>query len=808
MSRGIPRFKATQQITPAPTSEVAGGAQSLTQLGQRIQTLGSQQLVKTAVTKATAAGELAGINPDFKLERFGGLAGDAFNKAALQANRTMLGTDVILNTERLKIEATDSSPDAAVALNNFNQSAQQYGEKLINQTPSANKGYIQNMLNFHVGSAQNVMLQNIHKQQVIKGAAQWLQSDNAYKASTIQALNNINFNQPKEEVQKGIAAAGAMLVERNKATELAAEGGFIKEKTARLQKLDNQQQFNIEAITAQFRSKLQEGGEAPQKFIQSVEDASLKGPTAGPLKGMDITQRNKLANLLLSEQKKFKNAKLQSNFMVNQAFKDEQERVLNGATPNKVVRDAYLTAFPDRGPFYDTQIQVNQEISQNVPVLNESSFIEQDKLINSLKPRDPNAKNFVPLEHIWKGTRIKMDQENHDYKADKVKWAASNPSVVAALNHKAQQLKSGVNFDLMQSNGIKPMSVNPIDQIEVTQIMKGTPVSEISVMTDASANNVANMIHSTSIGTGIKIQKLDDLRDTYGDHYTQLMQQLVRDDKVSSMETFLTAVSPNDPDASVIDQAINVSPKILKDQIDKARLKDYETLTTAPLVTGQPGFFARHIFRRTVENNPEMDNFIQSHLEFNANGTDTFLGNVKTFTDHVALSMMVKNHSLSAADALKNAKKLIAGKFNYTLMGGKTQRIPKQFAPDAVTTYAKDYEKRLKDFPFPPGKFQNGDPMSRTENLKGSILPGGYVANGGNDGWQWVREDGTLLRDGNGQPFGFKFKDAIHNAPISIADLHKETNQLQAPSAAEAKVQKMLANVGRGLTGAFERAKK
>lgn len=790
----LPEFRASQQVGGSGIADASGGARSLTQLGQRIQQFGQQQLVQGAVQKATQEGEMAGMDPNFKPSRFGGAAGRAFNNAALATNRHLMGTDIILNTERMKIDASKSSPDAAVQLQNFNKMSSQYGEQILNQSPTANKAYVQNMMNYHVGRAQIDMAHNIQTQQRIKGSAQWLQSDNVFHADTLQAVNHINFNQSPEGIENEVTAAGALLTQRNNATQLAAQGGFISSKTSFNQIRDNNVEFNRELITAQFRGKLKEGGSEPQEFIKQILDDSLKGPNAGALKGMNFGERNKLAGQLLSEQKKFSNATGQSKAQLSHEAKDETIRVENGGVPNKVLRNTFVATNPSKQVEYDNNIQDAQLTFNLFDSAQNASFDEQKLLFDQARPTDTKNANFARKLRIVNNAQSKINQQNHRISQDPVAFFASDVSVTNSLNQKAQELKSGVNFDAMKSNGIKPLSPTPINNIVTAQLMKGYPLSEVDILDKGQANKVANLLKSKA-PTVDKINSLRSLQSSYGRWYPQLMNQLVRENKISSNESFLGSLSPSDPDLPVIDQALNTPRKVLESNIDEQRLNDLKSIMQGSLQgrTSRSTIFPG--ITHTQKSNRNLSDFEDSYLSFAANGTAEFLNNTKDFMHNVSLSIMNQDHGISASDAWLQASNKIAGKFNYTTLNGKTQRVPLQFSPDVVSKYAKDQEKKIKNFPFVLGRLSNGKKLTRDQEIKMNISTGGWVTNSNNDGWIWVRQDGALLRNEKGNPFEFKFRDAMSNSTENHTESTSQFGDFQKPSESEIKVQQMLAKM-------------
>lgn len=792
MSR-LPRFTATAQVGGSPITPATSGAASLTELGQRIQQFGLQSLQTTSLQRAEQQGELAGLDPNFRPSGFPTAATQEFNKAALATNRTLMGTDIILNTEKLKNQAIQSSPDAAVQMQTFNESMSQYGNQLVNQAPTANKAYTQNMLAYHTAVAQNAFMHNLHQQQRVKASAQWLQSDNSFHADTLRAIENINFNLPDEDVQKQVAAAGALLAQRNNATMLAAQGGLIRNPGTQIQ--NNRKEFNTELITSQFRTKLFEGADKPQKFIEQVLNHTVKGPTAGFLKGFDDNDRLKLATRLRKEQKLFANGSGVNKQDVQQRAREEWDRQQNGGTPNQSVREQYIQAFPERADHYDQQASISQKVWDTFNGLQHDSFQDQAAAIGRLMPKNPNDPNFENQKKVVETVQKKIAQQNHQItEQGAFTFFQSNPAVENAINKKATELSSGVNFDLMKSNGIKPLSPDPIERNVSAQVMKGIPYENVEVISKQAGNRFASYLKS-DIPLTEKIRAMQQMQMKFGRWYPQLMLQMNREDKLSTTDSFIGSLDPNDPDLPIIDQALKTPSKVFQDKLnvpgEKVKEIDAQisSLSQTPGVGTRlsrslalvPGIGTQSLALKASAAN-DAHNFVESFHSFAPNGTATYLDNYKNFSRNMALSYLAANPNMSAEDAWNKANSKIAGKFNYTNMGGAVQRIPKQFAPDSVTDYAQKQIPKLKDFDFVVGRSASGIKLTRQQELTNNILPGHYVTNAQNDGFVWVKADGTLLRNRNGNPFIVKFSDAMSNSDLNTEQQRKEDERIQSAS--------------------------
>ncbi|NIW98322.1 MAG: hypothetical protein GWN13_08790, partial [Phycisphaerae bacterium] len=202
---------------------------------------------------------MAGLDPNFRPERFGGIATQAYNQAALATNRAMMSTDAILGTQKNKFEAQQASPDANVQAQVFNQLQSQYATQMINQAPQSNKAIIQNVLTHQTGQSMLEFQQHALKQNQIKMDMQAIQVDNTTRSAELHQISQINWNAEPDLVNQQVASAGQYLKQRIDAIQLRALGGHLgpngAQTASHMIKLA-QNEFNESIIRSQFNATM------------------------------------------------------------------------------------------------------------------------------------------------------------------------------------------------------------------------------------------------------------------------------------------------------------------------------------------------------------------------------------------------------------------------------------------------------------------------------------------------------------------------------------------------------------------------
>ena len=128
----------------------------------------------------------------------------------------------MLKVPQLAQNAINNHPnDSQAAFTEFQGATQNYSQKLLEEVPDENRPFIQNMLNHHIGRANLSFSSRILQEKRIQAEGQFTINDTAHANSVNDAIQSINFNMDKDEVQKQVDGAQALLAERMKGIKMA-----------------------------------------------------------------------------------------------------------------------------------------------------------------------------------------------------------------------------------------------------------------------------------------------------------------------------------------------------------------------------------------------------------------------------------------------------------------------------------------------------------------------------------------------------------------------------------------------------------
>lgn len=731
MSR-LPRFEQEGAPGFQPVTIPTQGAASLTALGQQLQQVSTQQILKQQVQRATALGAQAGEQPgQLTLPTGTGIAQQAFNQAALQANKTMLGTDIILKTAQLRQNAVEQNPDAAQALAQFNADSQQYINNLLPNVPEQNRAFATNFMAAHIGQAQIALQQNLIKQQRIKGNAQFMVSDAAFQNDINNSINNINWNTTPEQVQQQIDAVGSKNAQRENTIQLAEEAQLITPKEATRLLLQNRQSFVNNLTISQFQSALRDN--RGDEFLKQVENNQLTR-----LDSISPIQRSQLVSQLLTVQKQFENTQGVNRTVLNQQMNQEIKTIQSTGKPlntNLITTVGHVFGESRAQQFVQDASDASFQHDRSLPIIL-SPINQQQALLNQLKPQDTDAPDFDRAMKNFNSINSLVSSANHQIDQDKVKYFQNSPAVVSAANTLASQLNSGVDFNQLQSIGYKPNTPNPLQQLVAAQIIHGIPLDNTSILSVPEAQGLVGQIKSMPIPQ--QVQFLQQLGNLWGPNLSSIgYRDLVKLGKLPSQSQFLIGMNPNDPRIIEVSAGLN-----LPDSENKFKKVD---LTNDSQVGS------------------DMTNYIQSLQGFKSPKTASYINNIKQYVGKVASAFSAEGEDDNTATT--HAAETIADRFNYTSIGGQTIAVPKAISLDAVTRYAKDQESILPALKYKIPVSLQGTRNAATLYFKTVIQPGHWATNASNTGLVWIDKNGIPALDSDGHMVGFTFGEALHWTP-------------------------------------------
>ena len=768
-SSKLPEFRASQQVGEGGTADASGGTRSLIQLGQRVQQFGSQQLIRSQAQKAKQLGEMAGLNPNFKPSKFGGIATQQFNQSALQANRAMMSSDAILTTQKLKIEAQQSSPDAAVQAQNFKTMQSQAAEQMINQAPDANKGIIKNVLAHQTGQAMMDFQKSIFKQQQIKADASSIQIDNTMRATMLDQLNRVHWNAKDREIpNQEVAAAGQFLQQRIDAIQLREQASQLNPKQARLLIQHAKDGFNDQLIRSQFAAKLQEGGKQAKDFIDFVRnpEKTATGFTAarGALKKYSIKQRQALAHSLMGVARDQANTTAVSSSYFKTLVKDDTRAVLNGATPNVELRSQVELNHPKFLAQYDRIMEDSQVIYQDVKQIMKAPLSTQDRIIGESKPTNKKDPEFGRNLGNWDQTQKMVMTARVAVKNDSAKYFLNHPEMMHSVQGQTERDQVGINFDTMPADGWKPLPMNVMDHLAIAESRyTGKDVSESDVVTNNMAKGMVNQFNSLT-NVQQKAALMQQWGQQSGKYFPNLIRNLINKGGLSTDAQYLIGVLPGDKNIETYSQMATLSKSELRDGIPDDDKKSIEK-----------GRF-----------NSNLEQYIHSISGYPNVDTAKHIEDLNAHLKDFSYASMKKNAhpETSGSSAWKHANDTFADRFTYFTLDGRTMRMPPKYDPDVVKiTLQNAKTNEVKNFPFVVDRQFANEPVEvgRKSTFETLIKPGGFVANTDNDGAIYVDKNGIPMHDKDGNTMTKKFADMHISRQDLIESELSDISKLSSP---------------------------
>ncbi len=741
------RFTATQGIQTTGIIPASGAGTGLTDLANKVRQMAGSEFLKSRVAEAQQAGELAGTQLGFQPPEGSSIAQKAFNEAALKTNKQLVATDIMLKIPQLHKNAIENHPgNIENAMNQFNKTSQQYEQHILQNIPTENRAFAQNYLNYHIGTT-NLSLQNrLLKERRIASQGQFTITHTAHINQINDAISNINFSMPKEEVEKQIDGTHSMLNQSFDAINLAQEGGILTSAQGNKLREDDLKNYQNDLIARHYEFALKDGN--GPKFLKNIQEK--------PMRGFDEFQKSKLIGRL---------KKIGAN-VVNNSEANKMELLLNAKDYLTSIKDnpknknvqtelQIITGLPKRSAFFKDQVKNADFVGEEVQSLKGMTFEQQRKNMEIDKP-DPGEPNFLQLNRNWHDIQNRLKQFNHEYNLDKVSALKDNPGVVQALIQKSSQINSGFNFPKLDAIGYKPTTPDPHERMVMAQIVKGTPFDETSVITVPESKDMVNQINGLSVDPRAQINLINAWRQKYGKTFPVAMRDLQKHGGMTFFPMYFASTSPNDPAIPEIETALKSPESDLEKTFSVSQKDDFKlTMST---------------------DNKELNNLIGTYQNFNSFSSNEYVKNLRNTERKLTLAYMV-NKGLSASGARSKATEYLTKSFNISSIEGSPVRIPRTFNTTNIRQTAKAYQERLLDkfnFEVPKG-------WLRSSYLDIVVKNGHWVTNNDNTGLLWIDVNGNPVKNSKGNTFGFTFKDAkdSSNSPEVIKREVKQSKDIK-----------------------------
>ena len=521
----------------------------------------------------------------------------------------------------------------------------------------------------------------------------------------------------------------------------------------------------MQVLTSQFETKLKQGSGQANDFLNFVRNPFAKKggfpQTKSVLKGYNNIQRGVLAHRIQKLFNQHKNTQAVSGSYLTTLISDEKRAVLNGAPPNVQLRSYIEQHAPKRIDEYDRLSGDWQLIHSGVQNILSMPLSAQDRALASSRPTDPKDPEFGRALGNFNTVQSMVMSTRTAIKNDSAKWFLSHPEMSNALNQQMARSQVGVDFDKMPANGWKPLPVNVMRQLALSEEhYTGKDISDSSVTTNNMAVGMVNQLNSLSSASE-KAQLMQRWSQQSGALFPNLVRDLKQKGKMSVDDEYLIGVRPNDPDIDVYQKLTSTTKQ---DRI--ARLKGHiKDITDA-------------------KHNSAYESYISSLEAYQSGpGLDAHINNTTEFLqDYAEASMLTDKKPISSASkAWKNAQNVFSGRFNYKELEGRTIRIPPKYNAAHVINYAVQNKGRLlKNFNFTSDPFiskglTTGEAKRQTFDML--MTSGGFVSNNTNDSLIFVDHNGQAIFDDKGNNLTVKFSDIATNTHADAVAIQESINR-------------------------------
>lgn len=771
MSR-LPEFTATGVFTEQEVVSTASQGQSLTALGQRVASIGEKIFREGAIKRAQDLGEVAGLQENLRPKPAFTDAQRAFNKAAIEAHKGILATDLTRNAEQIRHEVWTAeiarpNPSAKHALNSFTTRWAAYMQTTMANVPAGNRAFA-----FNYGNNQGARHQMFFQNQEIAQATRMTQMEYAASDSAwARAIENQAAIIPhssgdadlKIETHNGLLWIASQRIESAKKARMA---NVISEaQSENIIKQTNELVRDL-PIVGNYRLALQRG--EGSKFIKDLNAKGL--PDAKPLWAR-ITAET-------------------AHWRQAQGVSDAQgelsgQQAITVAKKTGIKNNAQLAfaqAHLSKKAFDKVLLGVNNGVTtfNATKSLLKLSPSVQTALIDE-ETASAKADNDVAAVANLLTIKNNIKDEHTKLASNPVQFNIDNPEVrkanaAAAINIPLERNQVAT----MGASGNLPAEPNADEEQQLAQTHEGRTPNQTRVLKTQEAAALGAQINQAT--TQEQFQTI--LQEAQRKHpgFTQkIFNDLVVDGFISHGTVYRMMVPNTFTYQAELNEAFSQPEKSMIDNlgaVDEAKLQAAKTnlLVDTPVAfaTGVKDTvigISRVTSAVTLGFLPKLRESIYNEWQ-NYRATLPKTGTNDAMVDETAngitrgARVLMVNKGISASNAIRIMAAPIAEAFHYVSLDGQELRWPKgsNIARDHLVDYLND--RKLTD--ITRGNFRADTTFgtarvltpAQKEAARRTIVTTGHWENTGDGlGYDWVYSNNIRAVDSFGQPLRVLFTD-------------------------------------------------
>jgi len=722
MPANLPTYTSQEQLQPAPIMDNSAGWNSLAKVGESVANIGEKGLLISEQSKAEQ------------------------QKLALDADQQIATADINSQSERIRLQATLSSPFPDKQKESYLSGTTAYFNSLIQNSPTQNHARLMRAAAEAQLSATKEFDNQIIEQNKV---TQYVTAEDTLYKNKQNINDAIRSGDPRRMTLAQFQA-------RDAATT-ALKTGSIKPSRFTQYTQENDQDFSEQAAIQNVDTIFAKGGApAVDEYRKNVMKVGIPGYTQDQMNavGHKIDARVNL----LSTSKDSIDGRIDLN------NETQKKNAKNGFPVDQLKVNAYNDMYPNKAEANNQEINKWQLSVADANAIVSMPFDKQSEALQTLKTQR-DADSFENTQRI-----VKEQAE-----------AWKNDPWIAAMNYPSVQTADTVNKQaataiLQTGASISPSKVTNSDITQANidvQRAKGINENDLRAMSVPDAEMYSNLLSSANNSQTVR-QILTQLKQDKGSNYDLAMKNIlsVKNTGLDRGFSFALSLDPSNPGS-------DNDLKILQTPIDVLKHNRNETdiKTISNTIKGHLGLTS------TLWNSGAADEFndyarnIRKIL--NPKDAEQKLDDAREFLEKMALGNMSKTSNASKAVDMA-FQQTLSSNFAYPRIKGVEVMMPKKYNgksldSDQVTIYAKyaqdnllpnfgygipagnPYDRRLA----PTSALSNKEKKDLYEQLY--LKHGSWVSNQDFTGLNYVDALGNpVINPNTGAPFGFKYDD-IYN---------------------------------------------
>jgi hypothetical protein len=742
MAQDLPRYINQGQIQPGPLVSSAPVWDQVSKIFGQFEVQGAKEW-----------GAAAGQQPGFQPIALPGAAGQAFNQAALQANKFFVGADISKHMQELNA-AYSQNIHGNQSVSNYAQALNSYANQALSKIPAQNQPYARLMIQ-HLGARG---LQDVQK----KVTAQ----NNAVVSQHLHDEYQTYYNEMGNAARRGDQKlAGFYYQQIHQGLETGAQSGIMKPMEVEKYKQAAQKEFNVQHALGGFESLLTNPNDNPDALMKYKDDFmnskaldKVLSPEEreGVLRQMNALQKGRMRELGIG---------------AAQLTQMSKNALTQAEAAGKVDPQLEATLEQNMSPAQWQEYQVNKGLAINRGTsLNEHRFDSIDTMKSEIANlKQPATAEEAKSPHVANIVASRFQLSNQLHKA--LAAFQADPAGTTRQDPTYQRMADQIDTNIISADPGTPgyatqtlQAAQKKDSLLLSlEQQRGLPKKDLGLLSQGEMSNVMNQImQAPTLDDGSEM--IQSLGARYGQNFGTVMNQMMKAGLpmyyqiIPGLEQFPDSA----PHLSSI--KMGLSPEMVKEvnnkvvPADRTEIKQNVLVQSTPWLQTLTDPTQKLAYTNAIA---QYASYLYYQGQYGMGGNETF------------------------ADAAQKAYQQIIG--NRYQGFGATYRVPKYYVDDQgkLTPFnGEDVQSAMNIFQDRLNQQNLADVQAANPAFRGVPLTsfgdemrlGHWVSMANDSGYKFVsRSNNVQLRDASGQPIQFTMKD-IYDNPHLASIVSRETS--------------------------------